>query len=383
MYGKVGATPPGQGLVDDMLPPYRKGEVVPEIRALRAAAVTALMTAYDTDKSSDARIFFDGKEFELPSDPSAEIMETLNKVQRLRDLYPQSAAKGYDSKYIPTYLEPATYRLMTRNGRPYKVGKGEHGNIFIAQNTKTRDLVAIKAYYKQVKLKGIRRTVPHTLADTLVEWGLFRKGQALLKQKEFVAGELLGFLKIKQGSHLLDLYHHAMAVVSLQSMVENVPVVLTLSTVFQLRDKATLLLDYGDWADIMYQVLKAAKAMNEGGIRHGDFHEGNICMVYRDKSHDVKEPGFKIAIINFEEANFMKDVDEEEQKFQDMYWAFGLIAKLAHTLGMTNTYAYAQKIYDYSQDGTFDNNPKLVNHYSYSWVTRKIKQCFVKDCVKF
>ena len=232
----------------------------------------------------------------------------------------QTARYSFYGDNFLKLLDPNNYKLITRKGKAYCLGTGQHSKIFIAIDIKTKGLVCIKAF--------LREEVTHR--RILDEIGLFLKGQAILaNDSDYIPGKFLGFLKIKQGSVLNKYFSDVMAVSSTASLVPNVPLCLTMDVAIKLLEDQKFPPSKEEWSHIIYIICKAAKLYNDNNFSHGDFHSGNMLLTFHDDA-------FKLNVIDFGYAD--NGADD-----MDIMLAMAAVVKIAKCHSMHNTESFADK----------------------------------------
>ena len=245
----------------------------------------------------------------------AELQKTIDNT--IRREFPQ-----FYKGQIPDILNPTDFTLLIRKDKPYILGKGCSGIIFLAQHNESRELVVIKAYGVYKKLQEI-----------LKECGYQQRAQIALEKNGFTPSRLIGFLKIKEDSPLRKNYFHMLSVLSIASLVKDVPLCLPLEQATNMLEKGKIAITKNQWGDIIYLLVKAVKVMNEAGVHHADYHDGNLCITYEDGRYNL-------SVLDFGESR------EIEPSFDhiDMHASMDLVMRITKLLHMKQTNKFAMKM---------------------------------------
>ena len=245
-------------------------------------------------------------------------------------------------KALPTVLNPDDYVMQLKEGdrpMPYILGTGDEGKLYLAQHRQTGKLVVIKALYPGKRMK-----------DILLEYGVLQNAHRLLARHGFTPCALVGFFKLRDDSPMMDKYNNILPVISIASLVKDVPLCLPLKQAVILLEEGKLaMVTKRQWSDILYRVLKAVLILNEAGIQHGDYHAGNICITYDKNSYNV-------SVIDFG----CTDLTWKADKKKDILQAFEHIGRVAKIVDMENTLAFAEFVLE---DGDFEFDEVLNEFY--------------------
>ena len=282
---------------------------------------------------TDAQIYFKPEEEERKelicfSSDQLEYDEAFERDLHHRIRSNRALTKSYGD-FLPPLIEPTRYRVLMCNNRPYRVGHGAFGFVFMGQdkNKDNGELVAIKAFSLEDKNLDTDRI--------LSECGFFHRGQQLLGD-EFEKAHLRGFMKIRSGTEMDQCFLPLICVVTLAGMTKNVPISCSLAQLRVFEACNTGRLSREVWSDILYNIVKAVQVLNEGGIQHRDYHSGNIVIGY----HNGK---YKLTIIDFG-ASVEQTGESSASVNADLYKAMNVLQDTANVVKMKNTRNYALSI---------------------------------------
>ena len=253
---------------------------------------------------------------QMEHDP--DLRKTLTNVVAGAEL---SALYGAEGVVV---LNPADYVVIQRNNRPYMMGSGLYGDVFLAQHRQSGMHVAFKTF-------GVHKTI----VEVLKECGFHKKAQPALAQNGFTPATFLGLLKIKQDSRLLAKYFPIVSVIRVASLVEDVPLCLPLSQAIKMLRKGKVDIKPHQWRHIMNLIVRAVQVLNGVGIRHGDYHRGNLCITY-----DSYQSHYHLAVLDFGEADYLQANDSH----RDMQQAMAILAELAELFSWENTRQFANRM---------------------------------------
>ena len=262
-------------------------------------------------------------------DPNEEdrMNNEINDSSTLRRLYEGTRLKC---------LNPSDFRILNKNGRPYMLAQGSKGMIFLAQDNKSRRLVAIK---------GLKPTVKYSreqmIRAILRELGFTHKGGTILEQdKDILPCYIQGFLKVNPESSLADYYFDIMPVTVLSSLVPDVPMCLPVSSLLKMNSEPgyRTTISNADYAKILSLIVKAMLLLNKGGVAHNDVGDENMCVVYQPQ-----EGQYGLTVLDFGNSSF-KDLTGENRFLRDVMDALEIVNDFAQGLNFENTKRFASSI---------------------------------------
>ena len=288
------------------------------------------------DELTEAKREGDAKDYYLPLEQEKKYLICFSRDQLEydeafeRDLHQRIRADSTVSDaygdFLPPLIEPTQYRILTCNNRPYRVGHGGFGYVFMGQDKDNGEIVAIKAFEKHSSFDIDR---------ILEECGFFHRGQQILTD-DYEKVHLRGFMKIRSGTEMADCFEPLICVVTLAGMTKNVPISCSLAQLRVFEACNTGRLSREVWSDILYNIVKAVQVLNEGGIQHRDYHSGNIVIGY----HNGK---YKLTIIDFG-ASVEQTGESSASVNADLYKAMNVLQDTANVVKMKNTRNYALSI---------------------------------------
>ena len=274
-----------------------------------------------------------------------EFVHDLNEEDRMNNKINDSSTlrRLYQGTRLKC-LNPRDFRILSKNGRPYIVGRGSKGIIFLAQNERSRTLVAIKTFASATKAQREGK-----IDGILLEVGFTHKGGTILEQHpDILPCYIQGFLKVKPRSRLTNYYLDIMPVTVLSSLVPDVPMCLPLSYVSHAASSfATGRSDYqitisnADWARILSLIVEAMLILNKGGVVHNDVAKCNMCVVYKPE-----ERKYGLSILDFGRSYFIDSTQARILKvnLNDVIGALGVVQTFAQYLEFENTKQFASSI---------------------------------------
>ena len=281
----------------------------------------------------------------------SELSDTVKRSNLFRYLYAGKLIK---------ILHPERYRIIVRNGKPYKVGTGNEGRIYLAQDLHSNELVAVKTFSPGFSNYRI-----------LKECGCIHKAQTIFASEcDFEPVKLIGLFKLKNDSRLTEFYHDIMLVMTLAGLAKNVPVCLPLRQAKSMASYKLLDISLSAWSDILYNVVRGVKLLHDGGLQHGDYHMGNICIGYHDER-------LKLTIIDFGFGKLYSAVTR--RKYSDLYQAITTVRNIAEVLELNHTYEYTAAIVDKANENAFEKDPKLEELYNFENVLQGVDQMLQLD----
>ena len=238
----------------------------------------------------------------------------------------------------PRILEPSDYTIVRENsGEPLVVGKGNFGKIFAVRSEASGELFAMKLYRKDKR----------EYAQIFEEMGHQHRGKEILKQdSSFVPIEFKGFLKIKDSSPLANTFCNLVPVITLATLVPDVPDCLPLLKASFMHGGGKLSFKKKDWAEVFHLLVKGVQLLNHSGFYHGDIGLPNICILYRDNS-------LKLSVIDFGCSKFYPSIVYPGKG--DVVNVMKIIKELTSSkkMGMQETLKFAEDIHmrrDYDRD---------------------------------
>ena len=255
----------------------------------------------------------------------------------------------------PLILPSTAFEILTNQGRSVVLGTGAKSRVWLARNTYSNVLVAIKAFVKTTEYST-----------------LLNEAAATLKARELLSESVpmfCGFMELKEDSPFRYFYQDFLAVYTFVEFLSGIPASLNIKETTELIKRGKNFLDGVQWCDVFCQLIDIAKTLCENDIIHRDLNANNIMLSLEQSEPVVHVIDFGLALIV---KNNEKDVSQHEKlvrKNQDLTAVMRIIKSVAELAKLENCKKVAMEFI----------NKSVKGKWSHSEAMKKLNEAVGKD----